>query len=61
MCMGFPGGAGGKEPAYQYRRHKTLGFHLCVRKIPWSRAWQCMAVFLPGEAHGQSSLVDWSP
>ena len=27
------------------------------RKIPWRRAWQPTPVFLPGEAHGQRSLV----
>ena len=34
---GFPGGASGKEPACQYRRHKRLGFNPWVGKIPWSR------------------------
>ena len=29
----------------------------CVRKIPWRRAWQPTPVFLPGESHGQRSLV----
>jgi len=38
MCMaiakgGFPGGAGGKEPACQFRRHKRCGFNPWVRKI----------------------------
>ena len=32
-----------------------------VRKIPWSRAWLPTPVFLPGEFHGQSSLVGYSP
>ena len=32
-----------------------------IRKIPWRRAWQPMPVFLPGESHGQSSLVGCSP
>ena len=32
-----------------------------VRKIPWKRAWQLTPVFLPGESHGQRSLVDYSP
>ena len=34
---------------------------LCVRKIPWRRAWQPTPVFLPGESHGQRSLVGNSP
>ena len=40
MSMGFPGGASGKEPTCQCRRHKRLRFDLWVRKIPWRRAWQ---------------------
>ena len=32
-----------------------------VRKIPWRRAWQATPVFLPGEFHGQRSLVGYSP
>ena len=32
-----------------------------VGKIPWRRAWQPTAVFLPGEFHVQKSLVDYSP
>ena len=31
------------------------------RKIPWRRAWQLTAAFLPGEFHGQRSLVGYSP
>ena len=29
--------------------------------MPWRRAWQPTAVFLPGESHGQRSLVGYSP
>ena len=32
--MGFPGGAGGKEPACQCRRCKKWGFDPWVGKIP---------------------------
>ena len=32
-----------------------------VGKIPWRRAWQPAPAFLPGESHGQRSLVDYSP
>ena len=46
----FPGGAGGKEPACQCRRHKRRGFDPWVWKIPWSRAWQPTPVFLPRES-----------
>ena len=30
-------------------------------KIPWRRKWQPTPVFLPGESHGQRSLVGYSP
>ena len=32
-----------------------------VRKIPWRREWQPTPIFLPGELHGQRSLVGYSP
>ena len=37
------------------------GFNSWSRKIPWRRAWQPTPVFLPGETHGQRSLVGYSP
>ena len=55
--MGFPGGANGKEPACQCKRCKRCRFDPWVGKIPWRRAWQPTLVFLPGESHGQRSLV----
>ena len=33
------------------------GFDPKVRKVPWRREWQPTPVFLPGEFHGQKSLV----
>ena len=36
------------------------GFDPWVGKIPWRRAWQPTPVFLPGESHGQRSLVGYS-
>ena len=33
----WDGGAGGKEPACQRRRHKRLGFNFWVGKSPWRR------------------------
>ena len=56
--VGFPGGTSGKESSCQCRRH---GFDPWVGKIPWRRAWQPTPVFLPGEFHGQRSLVGYSP
>ena len=32
-----------------------------IGKIPWRRAWQSTPIFLPGESHGQRSLVGYSP
>ena len=36
------------------------GFDPCVRKIPWRRKWLPTPAFLPGESHGQRSLVGYS-
>ena len=47
--------------ACQFRRHRRPGFHLWVDKIPWSRKWQPTPALLPGEFHGETSLVGYSP
>ena len=60
LIRGFLGGAGGKEPACQCRRHKRRRFDPWVRKILWRRAWQPTPVFFPGESHGRRSLVGYS-
>ena len=36
-------------------------FNPWVGKIPWKRKWQPTPVFLPGESHGQRSMVGYSP
>ena len=36
-------------------------FNPWVGKILWRRKWQSTPVFLPGEFHGQRSLVGYSP
>ena len=64
MCAvseGFSWWLSGKEPACQYRRRRRCEFNLWVRKIPWRWKWQPTPVFLPGESHGQKSLVAYSP
>ena len=53
--------ANSKEPACQCRRLKSCGFDPWVGKIPWRRAQQPTPVFLPGESHGQRSLVGYCP
>ena len=58
MCIrGFPGGASGREPAWQCRRHERLGFAPRVGRIPWRREQLPTPVLLPGESHGQRSVV----
>ena len=41
-------------PAMWQTQVRPLG-----RKIPWTRKWQPMPVFLPGELHGPRSLVGY--
>jgi len=51
--VAFPGGASGKEPTCPCRRYERgmRGvFDPWVGKIPWRRAWQLTAIFLPGES-----------
>ena len=48
----------GKESLCLCRRH---GFDPWVGRIPWRRKWQPIPVFLPGESHGQMSLMGYSP
>ena len=57
----FPGGASGKEPACQFRRHKSCGFVPLVGKIPRRRALQPTPVFLPEKSHGQRNLAGYRP
>ena len=38
--VGFPGGARGREPSCQCRRHKRCRFNPWGRKIPWRRSRQ---------------------
>ena len=50
--------------ALRWRIHlqcRRWGFDPWVGKIPLRRAWQPTPVFLPGESHGQRSLVGYSP
>ena len=48
-----------KESACQSRRQKRCRFDPWVGKIPWRRSWQPIPVFLPGESHGQRSLLGY--
>ena len=59
--LDFPGGASGKDSTYQCMRCKRCRFNHLVEKIPWSRKWQPIPIFLPGKSHGQRRLVGCSP
>ena len=61
MYVGLRRWPSGKETACQCRRHKRRGFDPWVGKVPWSGKRQPTPAFLPGESHGQRSLVDYSP
>ena len=58
ISMGFPGGSESKESACKVG---DLGLIPGLGRFPWSRAWQPTAVCLPGESHGQRTLVGYSP
>ena len=55
---GLPRWLSGKESAHQRR---SCSFYTRIGKIPWSRKWQPVSVFLPGKFHGQKNLVGYSP
>ena len=50
-----------KNPPANADRCKRCGFDAWVGKIPWKKKWQPTPVFLPGQSHGQRSLVGYSP
>ena len=58
--LGFPGGSAVKNPPamqeMQEMQVPSLGWEL-----PWRGKWQPTPVFLPGQSHGQRSLVGCSP
>ena len=56
--MAFPGVSTVKESTCQCRRYR---FNSWAGKMPWRRKWQPTPVFLPGQSHGQRSLVGYSP
>ena len=54
----FPGGSAVKN---QPANAGDVGFNPWVGKSPWRREWLPTLAFLPGEFHGQRSLVGYSP
>ena len=57
LFRNFPGGSDGKASACKAEDLPDPW----VRKILWRRKWQPTPVLLPGESHGQRSLVGHSP
>ena len=60
LIVTFPNRSGGRV-CLQCRLRGRLGFDPWVGMVLWGRKWQTTPVFLPGESHGQRSLVDSSP
>ena len=58
---GLPRWYNGQESTCQCRRSKRCEFSPWVQRIPWRRKWQPSQVFLPGESHGERSLVGYRP
>ena len=56
--LGFPGGSDSKESTCNAG---VPGSIPGLGRFPWRRKWQPTPVFLPGESHGQRSLVGYSP
>ena len=62
QTLGFPIAQSVKNlPAVQETQVRFLGWEDPLGKIPSRRKWQPTPVFLPGEFHGQRSLVGYSP
>ena len=55
-CCFIPGGSDGKESACNA---EDWGSVPGLGKIPWRKGWLPTPVFLPGEFHGQRSLVGY--
>ena len=58
LKKGVPGGPDGKDSDCNVG---DLGLLPGLGRSPGVRAWQPTPVFLPGESHGQRSLVGYSP
>ena len=60
MVVGLPWWLSSKESGCNVQAAGDMGL-IRVGKILWRRAWQPTPVFLPGESHGQRSLVGYNP
>ena len=62
LILLFSGGSNGlKKKKKNHLQCRRTGSDLWLRKIPWRRDWLPTPVFLPGEFHGQKSLVGYNP
>ena len=59
--LGSPGGTMIKSLPANAGYTKDEGSIPVIRKIPWSRKWQPIPVFLTGKFHAQRSLAGYSP
>ena len=50
-----------KNPPANAGETRKVGSDPWVGKICWRKKWQPVPVFLPGDPHGQRSLVGYSP
>ena len=58
---GFPGGDNGKRICLPKQEIQEMQVQSLGWEDPWRREWQPIPVFLPGESHGQKSLMGYSP
>ena len=56
--LGLPWWLSGKESTSNARDPGSIPWS---ERLPWSRKWQPIPVFLPGESHGQRRLAGYSP
>ena len=50
-----------KNPPANAEDIRDIGLIPGSGRSPGARAWQSIPVFLPGESHGQKSMVGYSP
>ena len=54
-------GAQGISLKWEKKKNTHIYFIKFIEEFPWRRKWQPTPVFLPGEFHGQRSLMGYSP
>ena len=51
----------GKLRCITLNRYSYMYNYICIYIVCWIGAWHPTPVFLPGQSHGQRSLVGYSP